>query len=211
MPIISVSIVCGARVIRPFGIVSVDGSGTLLNVYELCREKGSASRSDAGAHRHGAGVDMHSDGGTAAGSADDHMDMNKVTATVSTSPTAVFQAIPLNVLVNECIEFGKYIKFIVEMPAKEKTVVNDCFKLMMQSSQQKCLPELKDTSRKNSKFELHNALIKFLNDHELGWRMGSLHFGEDFIGVLCDALWIVDPHRQKFSQQQCEVPSMFIQ
>jgi len=176
MPLISVSIVCGARVIRPFGIVSVDGAGTLLDVYELCREGGGCGQ---------VGSASCSDGGVGA----DNIDMNKVTGTVSTLPTAVFQTVPLNVLVSECIEFGKYFKFLVEMPAKEKTVVNDSFQIL--------------------KFELYNGLIKFLKDRGLGWRRASLHFGEHFIGVLCDALWIVDPHRQKLSQQQCEVPSMF--
>ena len=79
----------------------------------------------------------------------------------------------------------------------------NAFELMMHSAK-----KTPDTSRNNSEFELYNAIINFLKEGDLGWKMESLHLGEHFVGVPCDALCLLNPRRRKLNDQQCGIPSM---
>ena len=103
---------------------------------------------------------------------------------VGTSVNGIFEAVLLAEEVGDCLEFGKYFKFVLKSTNLEKTVMPNAFELMMQSAK-----KTPDTSRNNSKFELYNAIINFLKEGDLGWKMESLHLGEHFVGVLCDAVW----------------------
>lgn len=107
--------------------------------------------------------------------------------------------------------FGKYFKFVLDLPViiDERPVVQNAFQVMMMYANEKCLPCARETTRKNAKFELYNAVLKFLCASDLGWKRESLHLGKHFVVVLCDALWMLDSHRPTLQQQLCGMPAIF--
>ena len=53
---------------------------------------------------------------------------------VGTSVNRVFKAVLLTEKVGDCLEFGKYFKFVLKSTNLEKTVMLNAFELMMQSA-----------------------------------------------------------------------------
>ena len=73
-------------------------------------------------------------------------------------------------------------------------------------------PDKYDVTRKNNCQQLHNDIIKSLQEKELGWsKKIVLSAGRPFVMQLCDILWQLDGHHEKLVAQQCAVPRRFSQ
>lgn len=197
MPLVSVSISYGSRILRPFAIVQTEDNITLRELYTaICSGKLGDDEMV---------VDIP--GGSA----------SPVKAMVGKDPTGFFQNVPLNVKVSDCCVFGIFFKFCVQPPAKvdeqmqtNRVNASNAFDVLMQAAKDKRVPEKRDTSgMKNAKFDLYNVIIQHIRDSGLGWRSESLDVGEHFVQILCDSLWYLDPHRPKLHQQQCALPTRF--
>ena len=64
----------------------------------------------------------------------------------------------------------------------------------MNAHKKQVWPKFKNIDRPNRKYELHNAIIRWLQDMKLGWNATGASFGEQFVSALGDLLWKLDPH-----------------
>ena len=106
MPLISISIVCGVKTIRPFGIVAclwIDLWRTFVIRRWVILSWTRTVKS-------------------------------YVVAMVGTSVNGVFEAVILAEKVGDCLQFGKYFKFVLKSTNLEKTVMPNAFELMIHSA-----------------------------------------------------------------------------
>jgi hypothetical protein len=87
------------------------------------------------------------------------------------------------------------------MPVAAATV--NAFSLMKRAQGQKVWPTLRRLFRPNMRFKLHNDLIMWLTNLNLGWSLDIKELGVKFVDVVADILWYLDPHRSTLSQQGC--------
>ena len=106
MPLISISIVCGVKTIRPFGIVACLWIDLWRNFVIRRWVILSWTRTVK----------------------------SYVVAMVGTSVNGVFEAVLLAEEVGDCLELGKYFKFVLKSTNLKKTVMSNAFELMMQSA-----------------------------------------------------------------------------
>ena len=72
------------------------------------------------------------------------------------------------------------------------------------------VPEAHKNPR-NTKEELFNALIKFIETNEFKWTPSemSANVGVNTISTLTDVLWYIDGHYEKFAERYCGIPAVY--
>jgi len=119
------------------------------------------------------------------------------------------QSVPLRASISDIVCFRKYVSFEVEQtPVESHRSGNqiNAFAVMMDATKRQVWPKLRSTDRPSARAELHNTTVTWLQDLNLGWMQSTLPLGENFVQVLDDALWYIDPHLTKLALQQCNVP-----
>ena len=90
--------------------------------------------------------------------------------------------------------------------------LKDAFSVLMSAQQQLKLPAKisPESASKNSKFQLRNAIIEWLDTNKLGWSTTIVEsHGRNFISLLCDVLWNLDGHHGTLRSRSCGIPVMF--
>ena len=90
--------------------------------------------------------------------------------------------------------------------------LKDAFSVLMSAQQQLKLPAKisPESALKNSKFQLRNAIIEWLDTNKLGWSATIVEsHGRNFISLLCDVLWNLDGHHGTLRSRSCGIPVMF--
>ncbi|XP_070571401.1 uncharacterized protein [Ptychodera flava] len=190
---ISIKVTTGAKVLRPFGLVDVNAQCSLTEVYQDLT-RGVLSTGDR--------FILPND-----------YEQCCVEVLVSKELNGKFQSVPLTAKVTDCLDFGKYFQFTLnndENPTNKSTrpTVN-AFDLLLRSRGEKVWPAFRNIDRPNARFQLHNAIVRWLQGQDLGWQKQSKSMGDQFVRVLGDCLWITDPHRQTFHQRSCPIPENF--
>ena len=123
----------------------------------------------------------------------------RVEALVSCVCDGTFQTVPLQAKL-DVTEFGKYLKIILidDTEKVTKQPVMNAFQFLMSERSTKVWPAFRNLDRPNKRFQLHNAIVRWLQDHNLGWQKEYRSLGEHFVHVLGECLWLVDPHRQNY-------------
>ncbi|XP_070535261.1 uncharacterized protein [Ptychodera flava] len=191
--LISVQITFGSKILRPFGLVDVSAETTLLRLFhDLSR--GVLNTGDRFVLE------------------PEYSDF-PVESSVSTSMMGNFQSIPMSVTISALVEFGKYVTFNLtggELQKESRQVpVQNAFQLLMGGARKKTWPKQRQLDRPNARYKLHNDIVQWLQGQNLGWDYGSRSLGDQFVNVLGDALWLIDPHRSKLSLQQCVIPEFY--
>ena len=130
-----------------------------------------------------------------------------------------FQSVPLHLQIKGAAEFGKYFRFNVleecgSNTLKERTPsksLPNAFEALMTAQKRKVWPKFKNIERPNKKYELHNKIVRWLQDMGLGWDLAAASLGENFVAALCNQLWHLDPHRPKLAERGCAVPEYWDQ
>ena len=70
------------------------------------------------------------------------------------------------------VEFGKYLKIVLieDCDKVSQQPVKDAFHVLMTQRHSKVWPKFHNFDRPNRRFELHNAIIRWLQDRNLGWQ-----------------------------------------
>ena len=85
----------------------------------------------------------------------------------------------------------------------------NAYVIMMEAASKVVYPPKYDLVRRNNKFRLYNDIIQWLQNKKLGWDQGSLPYGNRFVSILTDTMWMLDCHRITLKEQNCAVPDMF--
>ena len=86
------------------------------------------------------------------------------------------------------------------------------FSVLMSVQQQLKLPSKisPESTSKNAKFQLRNAITDWLDTNKLGWSATIVEsHGRSFISLLSDVLWHIDGHHSTLRSRSCCVPVVF--
>lgn len=105
-----------------------------------------------------------------------------VACSVSKDVDMLAMPIPLTASITESSHFGKYLTFTIEEDVKSAlSQVPDAFKLMMdraRTGKDKIYPAMKDMTRPNARYSLHNAILRWLQEVGVGWTQSTTSMGE---------------------------------
>ena len=113
-----------------------------------------------------------------------------------------FQSISLSVKVLNAVEFGKYLKFLLQASRERSSSSRDVFTVLMEGAVKLVFPDKIDIIWKNNKQKLHNDLIDSLQQK-------GLSKGKPFVTQLVHILWQLDGHHEKLAAQSCPIPDLF--
>ena len=182
------------RTLRPYGLVEVPMDHTVMHLFEdLCN-----------------GVLNTGDNWVLL----DQAEQIEPRAFVGDNMTGIKQAVPLTMKVETATAFGKFVTFQVRTSYQDNNPAGprkNAFQLLMGARQgsQTVWPKLKDLSRPNQKFKLHNDIVGWLQSKGLGWAEKCKSLGDNFVTTLADIMWLISPHQQKLAARACHLPSVF--
>jgi len=190
MILLSAQVCAGAKVLRDWGIVLVNGECLISELFRgLCT--GQIESAD--------GFRLP-----------DEYANSPLLCSVAHSQTGRFQSISLSVKVLDAVEFGKYFKFLLQASRERSSSSRDVFTVLMEGAVKLVCPDKIDIIRKNNKQKLHNDLIDSLQQKGLGWmKENVLSKGKPFVTQLVDILWQLDGHHEKLAAQSCPIPDLF--
>ena len=190
MILISVQVCAGAKVLRDWGILSVNGECIISEVFQgLCTGKIESTE----------GFRLP-----------DEYANSPFSCSVAHSQLGRFQSISLMIKVVDAVEFGKYFKFLLQVQCSMQSARKNAFTVLMEEAGKLVWPDKVEISRKNNKQKLYNDVIDLLQQNGLGWmKQNVLSEGRPFILQLVDILWQLDGHHEKLAAQSCAVPDIF--
>ena len=172
--LISFRVLHGEKALRNYGLIDVDNEATMLDVYEMLKVKGRVITGDDFVI------------------AEELWNRN-MTLKVSrgTGFLDVSQTVPLASKLNAVVEFGRYFTFALhgESESHREMPVVDAFVRMREGQLKKVWPKFYNITRPNRRHELHNSIIRWLQERHLGWSQSCDSLGESFVKSLGDALW----------------------
>ena len=142
MMLLSVQFCTGAKVLWDWGIVSVNGESTVSEVL----------------HGVSSGLIESADGFRLP---EQYAD-SPVSCSIAPAQTGKFQSIPLSIKVQDAVEFGKYLKFLLQCDSPLPTTSRNAFAILMKEAGRLQWPEKYNVTQKNNRQKLHNDLIDCL-------------------------------------------------
>ena len=191
MILISAQVCAGAKVLRNWGILPVNGECLISELFHgLCT--GQIESAD--------GFRLP-----------DEFANSPLLCSVAQSQNGQFQSISLSIKVLDAVEFGKYFKFLLQGQCiMVKSSSRNVFTVLMEGAGKLVWPDKIEIICKNNKQKLHNDLIDLLQQKELGWmKENVLSEGKPFVTQLVDILWQLDGHHDKLAAQSCPIPDLF--
>ena len=187
--LVSVQVCSGVKVIRNWGVLSVNSDSTLGDVFHgICT--GQLDSPDGFRFE-----EQYAD--------------YPVSCSIASTQVGKFQSISLCVSVQDAVEFGKYLKFVLQYRTVGPTTSRNALDVLMNEAGRLMWPDTYDLPRKNNRQQLQNDIIRFLRDKKLGWaKENVLSAGKPFVTQLGDILWRLDGHHGKLAAQQCTIPSV---
>ena len=162
MMLLSVQFCAGVKVLRDWGIVAVNGDSTVSEVF----------------HGVSSGQIESADGFRLP---EQYAD-SPVSCSIAPTQTGKFQSIPLSIKLQDAVEFGKYLKFVLQRVPVPPTASKDPFAVLMKEAGRQMWPDKYDVTRKNNRQKLHNDVIECLREKELGWsKENVLSAGKPFV------------------------------
>ena len=188
--LVSVHLCAGAKVLRDWGIVDINSDSTVSEVFHGLTT-GWIESADGFRHP-------------------EQYANSPVSCSIAPSQTGRFQSIPLNVKIQDAVEFGKFLKFVLQHSDEPPTLPKNAFAVLTKEAGRQMWPDKYELTRSNNRQKLHNDIIEYLRAKELGWsKENVLSAGKPFVTQLGDILWRLDGHHDKLAAQQCAVPSIF--
>ena len=192
MILVSVQVCAGTKILRDWGIISVNGECLINEVFQ-----GVCSGLIETADRFRL-LDQYAN--------------SPVSCSISHSQVGRFQPISLTIKVVDAIEFGKYFKFLLQVQNSMQSGRRNVFTVLMEEAGKLVCPDKIEIIRKNNKQKLYNYVIDLLQKNELGWSKDMvLSQGKPFVSQLVDVLWQLDGHHEKLAAQSCAIPEIFAQ
>lgn len=194
MILLSVQVCVGVKVIRDWGVLSVNGESLICEVYQgLCTGQIESAE----------GFRLPPE----------YVD-SPVSCAIAHSQNGQFQSISLSVKVQNAVEFGKYFKFVLTVECgttrSAQVTTKNAFTILMSEAGRLVWPEKYHIVRKNNRQQLYNDFIDQLQEKNLGWtNQNVLSEGKPFVLQLTDILWQLDGHHDKLTEQTCPIPDFF--
>ena len=193
MILISVQVCVGVKVLRDWGVLTVNGESLICEVFQgLCTGQVESAEGFRLPHEY---VD------------------SPVSCAIAHTSTGQFQSISLSVKIQNAVEFGKYFKFVLRMEFELRSTqatTRNAFSILMSEAGRLVWPEKYEIARKNNRQKLYNDFIELLQEKNLGWtKQNVLSEGRPFVLQLTDILWRLDGHHDKLTGQTCSIPDFF--
>ena len=142
MMLVSAQVCSGVKVIRDWGVLSINSDSTLGHVFPgICT--GQLDSPDSFRLE-----EQYAD--------------CPVSCNIMSIQVGKFQSISLCVSVQDVVEFGKYLKFVLRYRAVGPTMSRNALDVLINEPGQLMWPDTYDLARKNNCHQLHNDIIKFL-------------------------------------------------
>ena len=149
-------------------------------------------------------------------------------AKIGTSKTSSFDNVELDVKVLEAVNlFGRFVRYYIDNAAEDKNIEMVCggntsntkepetkksaFDVLMNASKQLHLPEKYEIDRIKIRNNLlvYNKIIELLEIESLGFTTITMESGKNFVRLLTDCIWYIDPHLKRMEQRGCRIPLKF--
>ena len=114
----------------------------------------------------------------------------------------------------DTVEFGKYVKFLLQVQNSIQSGRRNVFTVLMEEAGKLVCSDKVEIIRMNNKQKLYNDIIDLLQQNELGWSKDMvLSQGKPFVSrlVRIDVLWQLDGHHEKLAAQSRAIPEIFAQ
>ena len=186
MILISVQVCVGVKVLRDWGVLTVNGEFLICEVFQgLCTGQVESAEGFHLPHEY---VD------------------SPVSCAIAHTSTGQFQSILLSVKIQNAVEFGKYFKFVLRMECESRSaqaITKNAFSILMSEAGRLVWPVKYEIARKNNRQKLYNDFIELLQEKNLGWtKQNVLSEGRPFVLQLTD-------HHDKLTGQICSIPDFF--
>ena len=136
---------------------------------------------------------------------------------IAPSTKGPFQTVFNFAKVGDIVEFGKYLKYLIQSPTKRAnnatqsvSLPRNAFQVLLDSSHLTVVLPNKVTSPHTARDELKSSVIDFLKDNNLGWSAAYVKAcGDRFVEILTEALWYLDGHQSTLDARCLSLPSLF--
>ena len=136
---------------------------------------------------------------------------------IAPSAKGPFQTVFNSAKVGDIVEFGKYLKYLIQPPTERAdhatqsvSLPRNAFQVLLDSSRLTVLVPNKMASPRTARDELRNSVIDFLKDSNLGWSAAYVKVcGDRFVEILTETLWYLDGHRSTLDARCLSLPSLF--
>ena len=200
MPLVSIQITSGTKVVRPWTIIC--GFSETCTLSQLWSEHVTLSSSEHGSWQ-GLPTEFSEYG---------------IECFVGKTREGPFDPIFQSVVICEVVDlFGRFFQFnlcptelqdTASMTTETENTTTDAFKLMMSKQTEITVPTITET--KNKKQIVFNKVCDVISQQKLGWNPSGVgSTGKKCVQVLTDAIWYVDPHVPKLRDRGFRVPEIF--
>ena len=136
---------------------------------------------------------------------------------IAPSTKGPFQTVFNFAKVSDILEFGKYLKYLIQSPTERTdnatqsvSLPRNAFQVLLDSSHLTVVLPNKMTSPRTARDELENSIINFLKDNNLGWSAAYVKAcGDRFVEILTEVLWYLDGHQNTLDARCLSLPSLF--
>ena len=136
---------------------------------------------------------------------------------IAPSTRGPFQSVFNSAKVGDIVEFGKYLKYLIQSPTERTdnatqsvSLPRNAFQVLLDASRLTDALPNKMTSPRTARDELKNSVIDFLEDSNLGWSAAYVQVcGDRFVEILTEALRYLDCHQSTLDARCLSLPSIF--